>query len=265
MTKVHGKRYAYKFDFHALMQACQTQGHEAATGGYKGYPCSEFTGLFSSPASAYQCPKLNGLFSQSAAGHHMSLHQQSALFAPPPAAYWNHNMNMNSMMAASAGMNNLSNLYSSVATSATSSLPPPPPPISSAQTQSPHTSQLENLTSSLGSHLAGAGDQDPLSTHKASPPTTTTYHQSSSTPTSGGLGQGHDGTSPPAQSPSSLVTSSHFPSGLSPGKFSDFSTGISRDFHGSLGRDFSSALRHHHHHHPPTLERYPYLSQVNQT
>ena len=28
MTKVHGKRYAYKFDFHALMQACQTQGHE---------------------------------------------------------------------------------------------------------------------------------------------------------------------------------------------------------------------------------------------
>merc|ERR1719474_937978 len=42
MTKVHGKRYAYKFDFHALMQACQTQGHDhaaaaAAHQGYKGH------------------------------------------------------------------------------------------------------------------------------------------------------------------------------------------------------------------------------------
>lgn len=25
MTKVHGKRYAYKFDFHGLMMACQAQ------------------------------------------------------------------------------------------------------------------------------------------------------------------------------------------------------------------------------------------------
>lgn len=25
MTKVHGKRYAYKFDFHGLAQACQNQ------------------------------------------------------------------------------------------------------------------------------------------------------------------------------------------------------------------------------------------------
>ena len=60
MTKVHGKRYAYKFDFHALMQACQSQGHDA-TGGYK--YATEFSaaaGLFSGPAG-YQCPKLNGL------------------------------------------------------------------------------------------------------------------------------------------------------------------------------------------------------------
>ena len=81
---------------------------------------------------------------------------------------------------------------------------------------------------------------------------------------------------------SSLVSSSHFPSSLSPtGKFSDFSSGTfsTRDFHGSLGRDFSSALgvgmaavagaarhhQHHHHHHPTALDRYPYLSQVNQT
>lgn len=26
MTKVHGKRYAYKFDFHGLRMACQSQG-----------------------------------------------------------------------------------------------------------------------------------------------------------------------------------------------------------------------------------------------
>lgn len=59
MTKVHGKRYAYKFDFHALMQACQNQGHDS-TAGYK-YP-SEFSGLFSTSNYA-QCPKLNGLLS----------------------------------------------------------------------------------------------------------------------------------------------------------------------------------------------------------
>ena len=107
MTKVHGKRYAYKFDFHALMQACQSQGHDA-TGGYK--YASEFSaaaGLFSSPAGAYQCPKLNGL-----TGAHLQAqlaHQQS-LFAPPPSPWnWNHN----SAAMAVTGMNNLSNLYSS--------------------------------------------------------------------------------------------------------------------------------------------------------
>lgn len=31
MTKVHGKRYAYKFDFHGLMAACQAQAQSAST------------------------------------------------------------------------------------------------------------------------------------------------------------------------------------------------------------------------------------------
>lgn len=85
MTKVHGKRYAYKFDFHALMQACQTQSNEAASG-YK-YP-SEFSGLFSATSSYPQCTsKLNGLSHLQA-----SLHQQP-LFPPPPS-YWNHNSMM---------------------------------------------------------------------------------------------------------------------------------------------------------------------------
>ena len=74
MTKVHGKRYAYKFDFHALMQACQSQGHDA-TGGYK--YATEFSaaaGLFSGPAG-YQCPKLNGL-----TGAHLQVHKIFDLF-----------------------------------------------------------------------------------------------------------------------------------------------------------------------------------------
>ena len=113
MTKVHGKRYAYKFDFHALMQACQSQGHDA-TGGYK--YATEFSaaaGLFSSPA-CYQSPKLNGL-----TGAHLqaSLAHQQSLFAPPPSPWnWNHN----SAAMAVTGMNNLSNLYSSAANSMTS-------------------------------------------------------------------------------------------------------------------------------------------------
>ena len=110
MTKVHGKRYAYKFDFHALMQACQTQGHEATTG-YK-YP-TDLSGLFSS-ASYPQCTKLNGLLSQST---HLqaSLHQQS-LFPPPPS-YWN----PNTMMTGMSTIYNPSTKESSTAVSTLSS------------------------------------------------------------------------------------------------------------------------------------------------
>jgi hypothetical protein len=32
MTKVHGKRYAYKFDFHGLMAACQAQAQGSSGG-----------------------------------------------------------------------------------------------------------------------------------------------------------------------------------------------------------------------------------------
>lgn len=31
MTKVHGKRYAYKFDFHGLMAACQAQNQSSSS------------------------------------------------------------------------------------------------------------------------------------------------------------------------------------------------------------------------------------------
>ena len=35
MTKVHGKRYAYKFDFHGLAQACQPNASDSTTAAYK--------------------------------------------------------------------------------------------------------------------------------------------------------------------------------------------------------------------------------------
>lgn len=58
MSKVHGKRYAYKFDFTGLMQACQAQNGEGSSGSsspYKsppGYP-GELGSLFGPPHGAY--------------------------------------------------------------------------------------------------------------------------------------------------------------------------------------------------------------------
>ena len=98
MTKVHGKRYAYKFDFHALMAACQSQGPDTS---YK--YAADFTGLFGHNAySGYS--KLNGLLSPSSPIS-SSLHQQGGLFPPPPP-YWS---------VPAPAMNNLSSLYSSSA------------------------------------------------------------------------------------------------------------------------------------------------------
>ncbi len=107
MTKVHGKRYAYKFDFHALMQACQTQSHETATG-YK-YP-GDLSGLFANPSYS-QCPKLNGLISQST---HIqaSLHQQT-LFPHPPT-YWNPNSMVTGIYTSSKDTTNATTLSSSL-------------------------------------------------------------------------------------------------------------------------------------------------------
>ena len=128
MTKVHGKRYAYKFDFHALMQACQTQGHEhaaaaAAHQGYKGHyaaHCATDFSLFSSAAgpvgAAYAAataggPKsaLNGLFSGTGSHFHHSSHQ--SLFAPPPSAYWHAHAAHHNMATMSGAMNSTLSNY----------------------------------------------------------------------------------------------------------------------------------------------------------
>ncbi|CAB4055971.1 unnamed protein product [Lepeophtheirus salmonis] len=99
MTKVHGKRYAYKFDFHSLMQACHNQGHETAASSYK-YATSDLSGLFSS-SNYPSCAKLNGLSS------HLGLHQQS-LFSPHAGhPYWG------PQGTSSSPMDNLSSIYCS--------------------------------------------------------------------------------------------------------------------------------------------------------
>ena len=104
MTKVHGKRYAYKFDFHALMAACQAQGPDSS---YK--YAADFSGLFSGPATYSGYSKLNNLLSPSSSIS-SSLHQPGtgSLFPPPPP-YWS----VPSPNAMMPSMNNLSNLYSS--------------------------------------------------------------------------------------------------------------------------------------------------------
>jgi len=222
MTKVHGKRYAYKFDFHALMQACQTQSHEAAAVAASGYKYPSEFGLFSSPGYP-QCHKLNGLLSQSAGHIQASLAHQQSLFGAPPSAYWNHNSAMT--------MNNLSNLYGGGSGVQSA---PPPPPMTSAPNHKPQVG-LNDEGSSISTAVSSLGSC--VSTSAAA--------------------------SPPA---SSTTSSSTFASSLSPGKFSDLSSSISRDFHHSLGRDFGFGMSSHsgssRHHPPPPLERYPYLSQV---
>lgn len=57
MQKVHGKRYAYKFDFHGLMAACQAQAQGGdptnsmlAAANYNKYAASDF------PGSLYPTP-----------------------------------------------------------------------------------------------------------------------------------------------------------------------------------------------------------------
>lgn len=229
MTKVHGKRYAYKFDFHALMQACQTQNHEAAAAaataaGYKYHnAATDFSGLFSATsysavstasaaAAAAQCSKLNGLLvSQSAAATHF---QQSLCLPPPPhpaTAYW---ANPNSMM--SSAVNNLSNIYnvasSNVVTSGTSS-----------STTSLHSANAKDIsttsppsTNSLVSRTLGS-----------TPSTFAKFSEFSSSVR-------HDVISPSSSASSNIMVS-------------------------------ASAVNRHHHHGSGTgpIDRYPYIPQVN--
>lgn len=79
MTKVHGKRYAYKFDFHGLAQACQPNPTEPSSAAYK-YQSE----LLLSP-SAYHASKLNSYLA-GAAARTASTQGHGPLF--PTASYW---------------------------------------------------------------------------------------------------------------------------------------------------------------------------------
>ncbi|CAB3365514.1 Hypothetical predicted protein [Cloeon dipterum] len=97
MSKVHGKRYAYKFDFTGLMQACQAQNGEGAAGAaspYKtppGYP-GELGSLFGTThASAYHLAECHGKLSSGGVSAAASGASPSSLFgaqhywpSPPP-------------------------------------------------------------------------------------------------------------------------------------------------------------------------------------
>ncbi|XP_055371256.1 DNA-binding protein D-ETS-6-like [Condylostylus longicornis] len=78
MTKVHGKRYAYKFDFHGLMQACQAQSQG----------CDATSAMLTASANYkhhhhhHHHPHPSHI--HPLAGHHSGFHSQSDLQSPSP-------------------------------------------------------------------------------------------------------------------------------------------------------------------------------------
>ena len=90
MTKVHGKRYAYKFDFHGLAQACQPNSgdhhhhhphHHPGAGSYK-YHQSELSLLSPSAYHHHATKHLNSYLT----GRAGNVTGQTSLF--PSSHYW---------------------------------------------------------------------------------------------------------------------------------------------------------------------------------
>jgi DNA-binding protein D-ETS-3 len=84
MTKVHGKRYAYKFDFQGLAQANQPAATD--TTAYKAYQSAD---LFMTPPPAYHHPSSKLNFA--AAVHGASLTPTSeagSIFPSSSSSYW---------------------------------------------------------------------------------------------------------------------------------------------------------------------------------
>ncbi|XP_058804032.1 DNA-binding protein D-ETS-6-like [Phymastichus coffea] len=75
MTKVHGKRYAYKFDFHGLMMACQAQAGVGLDGSPAGRPGPITSYTPHHPAHHVYGPAAT------------TTHQQQAPPPPPPTNY----------------------------------------------------------------------------------------------------------------------------------------------------------------------------------
>lgn len=83
MTKVHGKRYAYKFDFNGLMQAFQSNNTDPSSA----YKYQSELGLFH--ANYPQCaPKLSYLHGTPHPGIPVSSAQASLFTSAVPNHYW---------------------------------------------------------------------------------------------------------------------------------------------------------------------------------
>lgn len=88
MTKVHGKRYAYKFDFHGLMAACQAQaqGTDPTTSmlasTYSKYPTASHD--FSSAATLYQTGHLSPLNPVTTTQHQQPSTSSAGMMPPNP-------------------------------------------------------------------------------------------------------------------------------------------------------------------------------------
>ncbi|KAJ8939516.1 hypothetical protein NQ318_022234 [Aromia moschata] len=83
MSKVHGKRYAYKFDFHGLMAACQAQAQgqgDVMPTYHKYQPHQSELGAALYPTGPAASPRIASILPGAAQ------HTQAGLFPPP--SYW---------------------------------------------------------------------------------------------------------------------------------------------------------------------------------
>ncbi|XP_023311174.1 DNA-binding protein D-ETS-6 isoform X2 [Anoplophora glabripennis] len=83
MSKVHGKRYAYKFDFHGLMAACQAQAQgqgDVMPPYHKYQPHQSELGAALYPTTHTANPRIPSILPAT------TQHSQPGLFAPP--SYW---------------------------------------------------------------------------------------------------------------------------------------------------------------------------------
>ncbi|KAJ8931070.1 hypothetical protein NQ314_016099 [Rhamnusium bicolor] len=83
MSKVHGKRYAYKFDFHGLMAACQAQAQgqgELMPAYHKYQPHQSELGAALYPTGHPTNPRIPSILPTT------TQHSQPGLFPPP--SYW---------------------------------------------------------------------------------------------------------------------------------------------------------------------------------
>ncbi|XP_075225580.1 uncharacterized protein LOC142326769 [Lycorma delicatula] len=117
MTKVHGKRYAYKFDFHGLMAACQAQAQVSAgppdSYKYHHQSAADIGAAFYSAHPHHSSAKLPPLLPPPSTVHTPSVTQTPGSVAPSlfqaPPSYW-----------ASASLSSIYSMHHHT--------PPPPPP-----------------------------------------------------------------------------------------------------------------------------------------